>query len=100
MYNPDFGDIRCNFISKYLKHNTYINAIVDGLLDFKEFFSDIRSKIGYCASNDVLYSYLTVQETLLLIGRTKGVPKERLNLEMNDFYDKVRKPPLLSLQNN
>ena len=65
------------------------NSVVDGLLDFKEFFSDIRSKIGYCASTNVLYSYLTVEETLRLIGETKGVPAERLTLEINEFYDKV-----------
>ena len=62
----------------------------DGLMDFKEYFSEIRAKIGYCASTDVLYNYLTVEETLRLIGEIKGVQRDQLNLEINDLYEKVK----------
>src|SRR6185295_6435520 len=50
---------------------------------------DVRRRIGYLPENPPLYPEMNVAGYLRFVAKIKGVPKERLNSEVNRVMDRV-----------
>ena len=51
--------------------------------------TQVRKVVGYCPQFDALLEKLTVQETLYMYGRLRGVPESRLGRTVDDVTDKL-----------
>ena len=58
------------------------NAMIDGF-DLKTQLKEIRRNIGLCPQHDVLWPLMNARQHLWLYGRLKGIPKDKIDEEMN-----------------
>lgn len=69
-----------NIITGFIDSSS--GTVLLGGYDIRKSTRDARESIGYCAQHNILFDDLTVEEHLLFFAIVRGIPRDRVRLEV------------------